>query len=278
MEGPPEKRRRIRGDLSAQLPHVVTRTLKVAGQPSSPRADGPRTVRPRPLHVSDKVGPLLAMKLRCCSSSHACVVHVHTSAASGLRMCSRQAAENEARGSLGLNRQPCMQVRILWEGAPEWEELDEGAFAEWAASLEGQDSRGRSSHKAQQAGARVLLSVESSCGPAAPQPCPSVSPSQCRFWQPPACCSCMHPERHPAATLGGAEACMHAQLGDALRPSLLPCDTRREPRLSTSACGAGDGCRARTQGAAHGGRVGQQRSRGAAPVRDRDCGGRGRAR
>lgn len=72
MEGPPEKRRRIRSDLAVPLPHVVTRTLKVASQPSSPRTDVPRAVRPRPLHVLDKVRAG-SMHPGCChiSNSHA---------------------------------------------------------------------------------------------------------------------------------------------------------------------------------------------------------------
>ena len=55
MEGPAEKRRKLSADHKVALPHVLTRTLKVAGQPKSPREDGQRSVRPRPLHVAEQV-------------------------------------------------------------------------------------------------------------------------------------------------------------------------------------------------------------------------------
>ena len=44
-----------------------------------------------------------------------------------------------------LFRQPppcsCLQVRVLWEGDSDWEELDGGAFAEWIEAGEESDSR-----------------------------------------------------------------------------------------------------------------------------------------
>lgn len=64
MEGPAEKRQKLASDHKAPLPHVLTRTLKVAGQPKSPRDDGQRSVRPRPLHVAEQV-LLLALPVWC---------------------------------------------------------------------------------------------------------------------------------------------------------------------------------------------------------------------
>lgn len=59
MEGPPLKRRKTRSDLAEANPRVAPRPVKVSRRPpKSPRDDGGRSVRPRPLHINDKVLPL----------------------------------------------------------------------------------------------------------------------------------------------------------------------------------------------------------------------------
>lgn len=56
MEGPPLKRRKTRSDLPGPSPRAAPKSSHVAHrQPKSPRDDGGRSVRPRPLHINDKV-------------------------------------------------------------------------------------------------------------------------------------------------------------------------------------------------------------------------------
>lgn len=63
MDGPPPKRRKTRSDLSEALQRVASKSSQVTRKPKAPKEEGVRTVRPRPLHVNDKVDLATAVTL-----------------------------------------------------------------------------------------------------------------------------------------------------------------------------------------------------------------------
>lgn len=165
MEGPPLKRRKTRSDLAGPAPRLAPRPSSQAThrKPKTPRDDGGRSVRPRPLHINDKVSSLpgAALGIKAAGNMHIIL--------SNIVICFHMLEALVPDWQISEPTWNRLQMRVLWQGRdPEWDELDGGAFARWLQSCD--DAAQAKAIKEAEPSAKAQVRLLS-C-PCNPQSCP----------------------------------------------------------------------------------------------------------